>query len=145
MRRPRRGDWVPLLPPRYRWPTVGLLILTPFVAGVDFLLGEEDSAMSIVERSMPAWAWGVLLVIFGGSAVTGYLARWPRLCIAGLYLGGAVFATLSVGVGWGSINSSGGFRGPWLYLVVAATSWLSAFGYSDQLKAEGNARADRPE
>ncbi len=131
-----RGSWVPLLPERYRWPTVLLLVLTPFVAGIDFLLGEDAAGLSVVEAAMPAWVWGALLVAFGGAAVGGYVGRWPRLCIAGLYLGGVVFAVIAIGVGAASINVHGGFRGPWLYCVVAGASWLSALGYSDQLKAE---------
>ena len=131
-----RGAWVPLLPERYRWPTVLLLVLTPFVAGIDFLLGEESDGLSVVESAMPAWVWGLLLVGCGGAAAGGYVARWPRLCIAGLYLGGVVFAAIAIGVGVASINMHGGFRGPWLYCVVAGASLLSALGYSDQLKAE---------
>lgn len=111
-----------------------LLAITPFVAGVDFLMGENTAAMSIVERSMPPAAWAGLLMLASIMAVGGYITRRPRLCIAGLHLTGVVFFALAVGVGWASVDLQGGFRGPWLYLVVSATSWLAALGYAEQIR-----------
>ncbi|MUL47622.1 hypothetical protein FZI85_25250 [Mycobacterium sp. CBMA293] len=130
----RRADWVPLIPVRYRRPIMILLASTPFVAGVDFLMGENPDTMTIVERSMPDYAWGTLLVVSGLLSVGGYLSRRPGLCIAGLHLSGCIFGALSAGIAWASIDETGGFRGPWLYLVIAAASWLAALGYADQLK-----------
>ena len=135
-----RGDWVPLLPERYRWPTVLLLIVTPFVGGVDFILGENKAAASIVEKAMPAWAWGVLLITSGTLAIAGYVGRWPKICIAGLHGNGVLYCVLAIGVGLANIDSTGGFRGPWLYVIVSAASWLSALGYADQIR--GHHRAD---
>lgn len=110
---------------------------TPFVAGIDFLLGERAAALSVVERAMPAQAWGALLVLAGTLAVGGYVGRWPKLCIAGLHITGALFFALAVGVAWAQIDEQGGFRGPWLYLIVAAASWLAALGYADQTRDRG--------
>lgn len=130
----RRADWVPLIPVRYRRPIMILLALTPFVAGVDFLMGENSDTMTVVERAMPAYVWGILLVVAGILSVGGYLARRPGLCIAGLHLSGCFFFALSAGIAWASIDETGGFRGPWLYLVIAAACWLAALGYADQIK-----------
>lgn len=131
---PRRGDWQPLIPSRYRWPIVLLLAATPFVAGVDFALGEPMASATALERSMPVWAWTALLMTAGLLSVVGYVRRWPKVCILGLHLSGVTFFALAAGIAWESVDLHGGFRVPWLYLVIAAASWLAALGYVDQLR-----------
>ncbi|NMD55172.1 MULTISPECIES: hypothetical protein [Tsukamurella] len=134
MIRIRRGTWSPLLPPRYRWPTMFLLVSASPVAGADFMLGENAAAQSVVEQSVPATVWGVLFILAGVLAVGGYVARWPRTCITGLHVAGVLWFALAVGVGSSQIDELGGFRGPWVYLIVAFSSWLSALGYADQTR-----------
>lgn len=131
-----RGTWQPLLPPRYRWPTVLLLVFASPVAGIDFLLGENSAAQSVVEQSMPAAVWGALFLLGGTLAVGGYVGRWPHVCIAGLHIAGALWMALAVGVGFTQIDGMGGFRGPYVYLAVSLASWFSALGYADQTRGE---------
>lgn len=130
----RRGTWEPLIPPKFRWPVVLILVLASPIAGVDFMMGEKAAAQSVIEQSMPAWAWGALFLAAGVFAVGGYVGRWPRTCILGLHMAGALWFALAVGVGWTQIDGFGGFRGPYVYLAVALTSWLSAIGYADQIR-----------
>lgn len=130
----RQRDWNPQLAPRYRRVIGLLLAMSPFVAGIDFLMGEHSETMTFVEAAMPAPAWGGLLVLAGMMSTVGYLFRIPNLCIWGLHLSGVIFTALAVGIAWASIDEYGGFRGPWLYLVVAACSWLAALGYIDQIR-----------
>lgn len=134
MIRVRRGTWEPLIPPRYRWPIVLLLVLASPVAGIDFLLGENAAALSIVEQSMPASVWGALFLLGGVLAVGGYVLRWPRTCITGLHVAGVLWMALAIGVGSTQIDDMGGFRGPYVYLTVSLASWLAALGYADQTR-----------
>lgn len=136
MRRWLRRDtaWVPTVPPRQRFWIVLLLFATPFVAGVDFLMGENADSLSIVERSMPAPAWGALLLCAGAAMVVGYADRRPKLCIGGLHLAGALFLTIAAGIGWNTVDAHGSFRGPWIYALVGACLWIKAVGYAQQIR-----------
>ena len=130
----QRGDWEPLIPMRYRWPILILLAMTPLVVGSDYLLGEPPESLSAVERSapLPLWGWG--LVVIGAMILAGYALRWPRLTIAGLYASGAVLVVLGIGIGQHLINDTdGGYRGPWMYVVIGLASWWAALGYSMQV------------
>lgn len=133
-RLPRRGGWVPLIPVRYRMPIMFMFGLTPLVAGVDYMLGEESELLSAIETALDPFWWGLFLVISGILTVWGYSFRWPKACILGLYSSGSIFFVLAVGVATKSIGILGGFRSPWFYLIIAVSSWLSAIGYYDQLK-----------
>lgn len=133
---PRRGTWQPRIPSRYRRPIVLLLAATPFVAGVDFALGEPLTSTTALERSMPVVAWTALLMTAGLLSVVGYVRRWPKVCILGLHLSGVTFFALSAGIAWESVDVHGGFRVPWLYLVIAAAFWVAALGYWDQIRGD---------
>lgn len=135
----RRGTWQPDIPRRYRRTLSVLLALTPIVLGVDFLLGKTGD-LSVVERSMPTAIWGALLIVAGLTTSTGYVLRYPWVCIAGLHLSGVLCAALAVGVAWDRIDYQGGFRGPWLYLMAACPCWCYALGYVDQIRTD---RGDR--
>ena len=113
-----------------------LLAVTPIVSGVDYLLGENYQSMTLIEKAIPLWIWGVLCIISGLSTCFGYLIRSPFFCIGGMWLTGSVFFTLAFGISWQSVDSAGGFRVPWLHLVVAIASMFSAMGYKEQLNAE---------
>lgn len=111
-----------------------LLVSASPVAGADFMLGENAAAQSVIEQSIPAQAWGALFLLAGFFAVGGYVTRWPRICITGLHIAGMLWFVLGVGVASSQIDELGGFRGPWVYLIVAFSSWLSALGYADQTR-----------
>jgi hypothetical protein len=132
----RRRDWTPRLGHRYRRIISILLAATPFVAGADFLMGEHAETLTIVERTLPTEVWGGLLVLAGTLAALGYWLRLPWVCILGLHLSGTLFAALSAGIAWASIDVEGGFRGPWLYLIVSLMSWFAALGYADQVQGK---------
>lgn len=132
----RRSRWEPRIPGRYRWPLGLLVAATPIVVGVDFALGEPFDIQSVVERSMPVWAWATLLTFAGALSVAGFLARLPWVTIAGLHLSGVLFCALAVGAAYGHLDEQGGFRVPWAYLMIAAISWLMAVGYMDQLRRD---------
>lgn len=129
-------DWHPQLGHRYRRIIAVLLAATPFVAGADFLMGEHAETLTLVERTLPTEVWGGLLVLAGVMAVFGYWRRRPWCCIWGLHLSGALFFTLACGIAWASIDAEGGFRGPWLYLIVSLLSWFAALGYADQVRGK---------
>ena len=130
----RDSTWTPTVPPRHRLWLVLLLFATPFVAGIDFLMGEKSESLSMIERSMPSQAWGVLLLMAGTMMVTGYADRRPRLCIFGLHLAASLYATIAAGIAWNTVDTSGNFRGPWLYLFVGLSCWLKALGYARQIR-----------
>lgn len=130
----RYPDWVPTLGTRYRKPIAIVMALTPFIAGIDFLMGEHTESLTVVEQSMPAPLWGLLLVLAGTMTVGGYATRRPWICIWGLHLSGVLFACLAAGIAWASIDIEGGFRGPWAYLIIALFNWLAAVGYADQIR-----------
>lgn len=132
----RRRDWTPQLGHRYRRVIAILLAATPFVAGIDFMMGEHAETMTLVERTLPTEVWGGLLLLAGVMGVGGYWLRRPWLCIWGLHLLGALFFPLAAGIAWASVDDEGGFRGPWLYLIVALLSWFAALGYADQVRGK---------
>ncbi len=131
----RRPDWTPQLGRRYRRAVAALIAITPFIAGIDFLMGEHAETMTLVERTLPSPVWGALLLLAGTMAAGGYWRRWPWVCIWGLHLSGVVFFALAFGIAWASIDDQGGFRGPWLYLTMALLSWMAALGYADQIRS----------
>lgn len=129
-----RGDWVPLIPMRYRWPILFLLAAVPIGIGIDYLMGETPASLSAVERSAPIEVWGFGLVIAGSAILLGYILRWPRLTIAGLHICGTIEIVLAGGIGESTINlHDGNFRGPLLYLAFGLASWWAALGYSMQI------------
>lgn len=132
----QKGPWVPLLPFPHRIAIMLFLGVTPFVTGIDFLMGENLASMTVVEKAMPYWAWGLSLLFGGILVLLGYLVRNPRVCIWGLWFSGSIFFALSIGIAWQTIDAAGGFRGPWLYTVLALSSFISALGYREQLNEE---------
>lgn len=132
----RRSDWTPQLGHRYRRIIAILLAATPFVAGSDFMMGEHAETLTIVERTLPTQVWGGLLIFAGSAAVFGYWQKRPWVCIWGLHLSGVLFCALAAGIAWASIDDEGGFRGPWLYLIVSLLSWFAALGYADQVRGK---------
>lgn len=132
--RPRRGDWVPLIPIAYRWPILALLALSPLLVGIDYLMGEDERTLSLVERMAPVWLWGCIGVAAGLAIAVGYFMRWPRICIAGMWCSGAMFTTLGIGFGWATIDAYGTFRVPFLYLALGIASFFAAMGYLVQIE-----------
>ena len=63
------------------------------------------------------------------SPLAGFAGRWRHVTIGGLHVGGALMVAIGIGIATQSLNAAdGGWRWPWLYLVVGAASWTAAFG-----------------
>lgn len=133
-----RGNWSPLIPGIWRTLVVSIIPISPIVIGIDYLMGENSSSLSDVEKAAPIDVWGWLLILFGMTTLVGYAGAWRKIAIAGLWATGAVMITLSVGIASVMIDEVGGFRWPWLYLVIGLASWMAAIGYLIQGDGDGN-------
>lgn len=132
-----RGHWRPLLPPRWRNVTTIVIPLSPIVVGADYLLGEPGPPPpTAIEGAAPIWLWGLLLITAGLTAFAGYLGQWRHVAIVGLHLSGALMLTLGIGVAAETLDTTGGFRLPWLYLAVGIASWAAAIGYAAQVEPD---------
>ncbi len=138
---PKRGDWTPLLPWRFRRIVVGVIPLVPISFGFDYILPGDDivgTTYTAVEAAMPIQAWGVLCLVAGLVMLTGLGMRWVRWLIAGAWAAGSVLFTLAVGrmsavvthPWWDEI------AGPSIMFVVAAVCFSLALGYYSQRRAE---------
>lgn len=133
---PRRGRWVPLLPPTSRNAVVGLVPVEPIIRGADYVLPGGDAApqLNIVEQAAPMQVWGALCMVAGVVALAGFLGRWRPVCIAGLWLGACTYAALAVGQ-WAEVVGHpwlDGVRGPAIVTVFAAAQAGLALGYARQ-------------
>lgn len=132
----RRGEWVPLLPKTARLPVVMAVPLEPILRGLDYMLpGEETSTqLSVVERAMPMPVWGALCLLTGLVAFAGFLGRWRRVTVAGLWIGGSVYATLAAGQWWVVWEEPwlDGIRGPAIVTLLAVAQLGMAVGYAQQ-------------
>ncbi|MEJ9080783.1 hypothetical protein WKY82_20405 [Gordonia malaquae] len=135
----RRGPWVPLLPPKARFAVITIVPVILLGWGFDYVMpGETAESLSFVERAMPLWAWGVLCITAGILALTGFLGRWRRIAVVGLWLGGVTFFVLAVGQ-WVAVWNNpwlDGIRGPILASVVALAQLGMALGYALQPDAD---------
>lgn len=139
--RPRRRDrWVPLIPPRYRWPILILWIVEPITRGLDYVTGDfpdNGQQLSVVERSLPLQAWGVLCLVAGVTILVGFVWRLPKVAIAGLHVAGATYMTLTIGLlAAVPYPPTDGFRGPTMFAIFALSYWFAALGYVQQLHDE---------
>ena len=135
----RRGHWEPLLPPVWRTATMLMVPLTTIAVGGDYLTGEPEWWLSDLEQTMPLQWWGGLLISSGLMTIIGFVGRWRHVAIGGLHIGGALMAVLGIGIAAQSLNTAdGGWRWPWLYLVVAFASWCAALGYWTQVDDDGS-------
>ena len=134
----RRGHWQPLLPPVWRSATMLMIPLTPIAVGGDYLTGEPEWWLTGIEKAMPLHYWGVLLIASGLMTIIGFTGRWRHVTIGGLHIGGALMVAIGIGIAAQSINCHGGWRWPWLYLVVGAASWTAALGYWAQVEDDGH-------
>lgn len=134
----KRGSWEPLLPPVWRTATMLMIPLTPIAIGGDYLAGEPEWWLTGIEQAMPLHWWGGLLIASGVFTIAGFAGRWRHVTIGGLHLGGALMIVIGVGIAAQSLNAAdGGWRWPWLYLVVGAASWTAALGYWAQAEDDG--------
>ena len=134
----KRGQWEPLLPPVWRSATMLMVPLTPIAIGSDYLTGEPEWWLAGIEKAMPLHYWGLLLIASGVFTIAGFAGRWRHVTIGGLHLGGALMIVIGVGIAAQSLNAAdGGWRWPWLYLVVGAASWTAALGYWAQAEDDG--------
>jgi hypothetical protein len=132
----RRGTWTPLLPPASRAVAVGVVPLVLICTGADYLLpGEIPPSLTVVEAAAPLEAWGALCLLAGLLMLGGFRMRWPRITIAGGWLGGAVLLTLAVGqlVAVAAHPWWDGMRTPVITAAVGVASWSMAIGYASQL------------
>lgn len=133
----RRGDWVPLLPRSARLAVVTIVPLEPIVRGLDYILPDATAGaqqLSIVEQAMPMLAWGILCLAAGLISVTGFVGRWRRVTVTGLWLGGSVYATLAAGQ-WAAVVGQpwlDGVRGPAIVTLLAVAQLGMALGYAQQ-------------
>ena len=135
----KRGRWQPLLPPVWRSATMLTLPLTPIAVGGDYLTGEPEWWLTGIEKAMPLHYWGVLLIASGLFTLAGFAGRWRHVTIGGLHVGGALMVAIGIGIATQSLNAAdGGWRWPWLYLVVGAASWTAALGYWAQVEDDGS-------
>ncbi|MFT4087409.1 MAG: hypothetical protein QM658_09690 [Gordonia sp. (in: high G+C Gram-positive bacteria)] len=141
----RRGQWAPLIPERWRTAVLSVIPLTPVVIGSDYLLGEDGSSLSEVERAAPMWAWGIALVVSGLTIAAGYAGRWRHVAIVGLHLTGALMVTLGIGIGTETVDVLGGFRWPWMYCAIGLAAWGAAIGYALQIETPTEEAPSGPE
>lgn len=141
VRFPRRGDWVPLIPPKMRWPILAVWTLEPILRGIDYLTGdhpETTTSLTTVERNAPLWVWGVLFLGSGLAIAAGFLMRRATVAIMGLHLGGSVYFVVMVGLVAKTIERGGdGFRTPAMFAVFALSFWWAALGYAMQRRKVG--------
>lgn len=139
-----RGNWVPLIPPKFRWPILALWTLEPVARGLDYVTGDQpstSSSLSFVEQAMPLQMWGVLFLLGGVMCIGGFVMRWPRITVLGLHTAGTTYAAIGIGLAAAAIDRGGdGFRTPVMFAVFALTFWLAAFGYLHQWRIEQVAR-----
>lgn len=128
-----RGDWVPLIPERFRWPILLLWAAEPIARGMDYITGDAPGttqSLTFVEQAMPLQGWGTLCLVGGLLVLFGYVGRWVMVSVWGLHLVASTYAALAVGLVAKTIERGGdGFRTPVMFAVFAITFWLAALGY----------------
>ena len=132
----RRGTWHPDIPHPHRRFLHLLVAVTPVMVGIDYLLGEPDRDLTLVERSAPPVMWGLAFVAAGTLALLGYALRYAWITIGGLHLSGALFVASAVGTFIDHADASGGFRVAWIYLMAAMSSWGIAVGYAGRRRKD---------
>ena len=135
-----RGTWVPLLPRSARMAVVTIVPLEPIVRGLDYVLPPQVVAnqLSIVEQAMPLTLWGILCLTGGLLASTGFIGRWRRITITGLWIGGSTYAALAAGQ-WAVVSGEpwlDGVRGPAIVTLMAVAQLGMAVGYAQQQPAD---------
>ncbi|WP_412475373.1 hypothetical protein ACK8HH_17005 [Gordonia sp. LUNF6] len=111
--------------------------IEPILRGLDYVLpGAVPPAVQLsqVEQAMPLWLWGTLCLIAGLTALTGFLGRWRRLTVVGLWIGGSVYAALAVGQ-WIAVAHQpwlDGLRGPSIVTLLCLAQLGMAIGYAAQ-------------
>lgn len=137
--KPRAGSW---RPGGYT-PGVMLVLLWTITVGmvgrgVVYLSGtlnNEGTLMTVVEESMPMWAWGALLLAASGLIVVGQVARVYWGIIGGAVLACGTYSALAVGALL-SIPEGGSVRVT-ISLAVIAALWAGAsFGTADKRRRE---------
>lgn len=139
---PKRGPWIPQVPYSYGMATNLFLGFSPVVIGIDYILGENESSVSELEKSFPFWGWGVLMILYGLGVLYGYLFRRSSVCIHSLWLSGSIFFALAIGVAWSFsanlherlVDHSGNFKLAWFYLVMALSSFVTSYGYAEKIR-----------
>lgn len=132
-----RGTWVPLLPLPARLAVVTLVTVEPMLRGIDYMLPDAEppaTQLSVIEQAMPIGLWGVLCLIAGATALAGFLGRWRRVTVAGLWLGFATYACLALGQ-WAAIVDQpwfDGLRGPAIVTLLSLAQLGMAIGYALQ-------------
>lgn len=139
----RRGSWEPLLPVGSRRRTVRIVPIIAIGWGLDYILPGDENArsLSIVEQAMPMAAWGTLCLIGGVLGLAGFLGRWRRVAIAGLWIGGLTFAVIGLGQ-WIAVSGVpwlDGLRGPLITSIVGIAQLNMVAGYAQQPDEEGDA------
>lgn len=137
-----RDEWMPLIPPRFRWPILILWVLEPITRGLDYITGDSPgttTSLTFIEQAMPLQAWGALCLIGGVGITVGFIWRSPIIRLGGLHIAGATYATLTIGLAARTIERGGdGFRTPTMFAIFALTYWCAALGYA---VAERDAKA----
>lgn len=142
----RRGTWVPLLPITARIAVVILVAVEPIIRGLDYVLPDAEppaTQLSVIENAMPITAWGVLCIAVGITSLAGFIGRWRRIAVAGLWLGGSVYAALAFGQ-WAAIIDLpwfDGIRGPSIVTLLALAQFGMAIGYALQPDDDDIAKA----
>ena len=115
-----------------------MIPLTPIAIGSGYLTGEPEWWLTGIERPCPA--------LLGRAAhrirpvhPRRIAGRWRHVAIGELHIGGALMVAIGIGIATQSLNAAdGGWRWPWLYLVVGAASWTAALGYWAQVEDDGS-------
>ena len=133
----RRGTWVPLLPLPARISVVTLVTVEPIMRGIDYILPDAEppaTQLSVLEQAMPITVWGIACLMAGLAALVGFAGRWRRITVAGLWLGGAVYAAIAAGQ-WAAVVDHpwlDGMRGPAIVSLLALAQMGMAVGYALQ-------------
>lgn len=119
---------------RLIWPEVVLVqvcLLTAAIwRGIDYLVPPDptSSALSVVERTAPMWAWGALFMIGGIVGIVGLrVDTWPLAAI-GHVLVLAGYAAFGVGSAIEVLGRTPieGWRTPVDWILLAVVHWAFA-------------------
>lgn len=123
------GSWRPGMPADVSAFIMAMLAFQAINRGIDYITGDRESttaSLTVAEKAMPLWAWGVGFCLGGALVAFGMIRRRAESILAGSVTLMAMYGALSWGLMLKMVERGTSFRDFWDTVARGDVAHLAA-------------------